>query len=161
MPFSTLSQMAVHMTSAVTTVYSILKHWTQLRMLCQHTPLHPFCNQVGGHNAIYQFMKRAVCKPLLLAFILRYLGVMLVTYQRVPKSSIAPPGRTLRPPPHKVATDRLEASSSIDQTDFNGDTIVDEDGNLDIAEAVMPEVALDACNWNIIPRWILHGGRHR
>ncbi|KIY45892.1 SAICAR synthase-like protein, partial [Fistulina hepatica ATCC 64428] len=56
-----------------------------------HIPLHPFRNQVGGHNAIYKFTKRAVCKPLvsrenlfyesveqeappLLAFIPRYLG---------------------------------------------------------------------------------------
>ncbi|OBZ76272.1 hypothetical protein A0H81_03628 [Grifola frondosa] len=59
-----------------------------------HIPLRPFRNQVGGHNAIYKFTKRAVCKPLvsrenlfyeavereappLLDFIPRYLGVML------------------------------------------------------------------------------------
>ncbi|KLO11254.1 SAICAR synthase-like protein [Schizopora paradoxa] len=69
-----------------------------------HIPLRPFRNQVGGHSAIYKFTKRAVCKPLvsrenlfyeaveceappLLEFIPRYLGVMLVTYRRVRKSS--------------------------------------------------------------------------
>ncbi|KZT62083.1 SAICAR synthase-like protein [Calocera cornea HHB12733] len=63
-------------------------------------PLRPFRNKVGGHSAIYKFTKRAVCKPLasrenvfyeavereapaLLAFIPRYLGVMLVNYRRV------------------------------------------------------------------------------
>ncbi|KAF9495757.1 SAICAR synthase-like protein [Pleurotus eryngii] len=67
-----------------------------------HIPLRPFRNQVGGHSAIYKFTKRAVCKPLvsrenlfyesvereappLLGFIPRYLGVMLVSYRRVPK----------------------------------------------------------------------------
>ncbi|KIK30743.1 hypothetical protein PISMIDRAFT_86453 [Pisolithus microcarpus 441] len=67
-----------------------------------HIPLRPFRNQVGGHSAIYKFTKRALCKPLvsrenqfyeaveqeappLLAFIPRYLGVMLVTYRRVSK----------------------------------------------------------------------------
>lgn len=67
-----------------------------------HIPLRPFRNQVGGHSAIYKFTKRAVCKPLvsrenlfyemvereappLLAYIPRYLGVMLVSYRRVPK----------------------------------------------------------------------------
>ncbi|PWZ00916.1 hypothetical protein BCV70DRAFT_230966 [Testicularia cyperi] len=60
--------------------------------------LQPFNNQVGGHNSIFQFSKRAVCKPLvgrenefyeaverehpsLLAFIPQYLGVLNVTYR--------------------------------------------------------------------------------
>ncbi|KIJ20088.1 hypothetical protein PAXINDRAFT_174597 [Paxillus involutus ATCC 200175] len=73
-----------------------------------HIPLRPFRNQVGGHNAIYKFTRRAVCKPLvsrenqfyeavereappLLGFIPRYLGVMLVTYRRVLKGGLATP----------------------------------------------------------------------
>ncbi|KDQ29064.1 hypothetical protein PLEOSDRAFT_1075892 [Pleurotus ostreatus PC15] len=80
-----------------------------------HIPLRPFRNQVGGHSAIYKFTKRAVCKPLvsrenlfyesvereappLLGFIPRYLGVMLVSYRRVPKGvagkSSGPPSPT-------------------------------------------------------------------
>lgn len=64
--------------------------------------LQPFNNQVGGHNAIFQFSKRAVCKPLvsrenqfyeaverehptLLSFIPQYLGVLNVTYRHVDK----------------------------------------------------------------------------
>ncbi|PWN18673.1 SAICAR synthase-like protein, partial [Microstroma glucosiphilum] len=55
--------------------------------------LQPFTNQVGGHNAIFRFSRRAVCKPLvsrenqfyeaverefpsLLSFIPQYLGVL-------------------------------------------------------------------------------------
>ncbi|KAG9003307.1 hypothetical protein FRB90_011202 [Tulasnella sp. 427] len=69
-------------------------------------PLEPFRNQVGGHSSIYKFTKRAVCKPLvsrenlfyeavereappLLAYIPRYLGVMLVNYRRVRRPSHA------------------------------------------------------------------------
>ncbi|SPO25004.1 related to KCS1 - potential transcription factor of the BZIP type [Ustilago trichophora] len=64
--------------------------------------LQPYHNQVGGHNSIFQFSKRAVCKPLvgrenefyeaverehpvLLAFIPQYLGVLNVTYRHVDK----------------------------------------------------------------------------
>lgn len=62
--------------------------------------LQPYHNQVGGHNSIFQFSKRAVCKPLvgrenefyeaverehpiLLSFIPQYLGVLNVTYRHV------------------------------------------------------------------------------
>ncbi|KIK61050.1 hypothetical protein GYMLUDRAFT_166854 [Collybiopsis luxurians FD-317 M1] len=72
-----------------------------------HIPLRPFRNQVGGHSAIYKFTKRAVCKPLvsrenlfyemvereappLLAYIPRYLGVMLVSYRRHQNTPPAP-----------------------------------------------------------------------
>lgn len=64
--------------------------------------LQPFDNQVGGHNSIFRFSKRAVCKPLvsrenqfyeaverehprLLSFIPQYLGVLNVTYRHVDK----------------------------------------------------------------------------
>ncbi|WVQ99083.1 hypothetical protein IAU59_006215 [Kwoniella sp. CBS 9459] len=74
-------------------------------------PLQPFNHAVGGHSSIYKFTRRAVCKPLvsrenlfyeeverlapaLLAFIPRYLGVMLVNYRRqlrVPTEGTATP----------------------------------------------------------------------
>ena len=64
--------------------------------------LQPFNNQVGGHNAIFRFSKRAVCKPLvsrenqfyeaiekehpqLLSFVPQYLGVLNVTYRHIHK----------------------------------------------------------------------------
>ncbi|KAI9507704.1 SAICAR synthase-like protein [Russula earlei] len=108
-----------------------------------HIPLRPFRNQVGGHNSIYKFTKRAVCKPLvsrenlfyeavereappLLDFIPRYLGVMLVSYRKVPKS---------------------KESSEVREGDTDGDD-----------EAELPEVILDR-NRHIIPEWMLRRTR--
>ncbi|KAF5369771.1 hypothetical protein D9758_001313 [Tetrapyrgos nigripes] len=140
-----------------------------------HIPLRPFRNQVGGHSAIYKFTKRAVCKPLvsrenlfyeavereappLLDYIPRYLGVMLVSYRRVPKSatlqlSSSPPQNTIqdaptpRPPLLKAATDQAPYLT------------VNEQVNMD-TEAELPEVVLDR-NRHIIPEWMLRGGRTR
>ncbi|KAL9602501.1 MAG: hypothetical protein Q9219_001795 [cf. Caloplaca sp. 3 TL-2023] len=64
--------------------------------------LKPYTHQVGGHNTVYKFSKRAVCKPLsnrenefyevvehqhpeLLKFLPRYIGVLNVTYRKAPK----------------------------------------------------------------------------
>ncbi|THG93087.1 hypothetical protein EW145_g8478, partial [Phellinidium pouzarii] len=95
-----------------------------------HIPLRPFRNQVGGHSAIYKFTKRAVCKPLvsrenlfyeavereapeLLEFIPRYLGVMLVNYRRVRKSS----NNQHNPPsPSSRHANSLDASRSIPES---------------------------------------------
>ncbi|GAA5856065.1 hypothetical protein JCM8547_002963 [Rhodosporidiobolus lusitaniae] len=72
-------------------------------------PLEPFRHQVGGHNHIFRFSKKAVCKPLtsrenqfyeavehssprLLAFVPQYLGVLNVTYRRAPTSASTPTG---------------------------------------------------------------------
>ncbi|KAL8965367.1 MAG: hypothetical protein Q9197_006550 [Variospora fuerteventurae] len=61
--------------------------------------LKPYNHQVGGHNTVYKFSKRAVCKPLsnrenefyeviehqhpeLLKFLPRYIGVLNVTYRK-------------------------------------------------------------------------------
>ncbi|GJN92683.1 hypothetical protein Rhopal_005718-T1 [Rhodotorula paludigena] len=70
-------------------------------------PLEPFRHQVGGHNHIFRFSKKAVCKPLtsrenqfyeaveqsgprLLGFVPQYLGVLNVTYRRAPTVTPAP-----------------------------------------------------------------------
>ncbi|KAL9003875.1 MAG: hypothetical protein Q9188_003280 [Gyalolechia gomerana] len=64
--------------------------------------LKPYTHQVGGHNTVYKFSKRAVCKPLsnrenefyeviehhhpeLLKFLPRYIGVLNVTYRKALK----------------------------------------------------------------------------
>ncbi|KAI0047318.1 SAICAR synthase-like protein [Auriscalpium vulgare] len=147
-----------------------------------HIPLRPFRNQVGGHASIYKFTKRAVCKPLvsrenifyeavereappLLDFIPRYLGVMLVSYRRVPKSndSSAKPddrGRA-RPPLHKSYTHAHPARTSKRASPgHDGDT--DREDSPD--EAELPEVILDR-NRHIVPEWMLRsataGARHR
>ncbi|KAJ6539084.1 hypothetical protein B0H19DRAFT_1177045 [Mycena capillaripes] len=141
-----------------------------------HIPLRPFRNQVGGHSAIYKFTKQAVCKPLvsrenlfyesvereappLLGYIPRYLGVMLVTYRRVPKAPASPTSthevmRPARPPYRKAATDSPAIHSgcvTIDEASQH-----DEAGDTDTDEAEMPEVVLDR-NRHIIPEWMLRG----
>ncbi|KAI0824628.1 SAICAR synthase-like protein [Trametes gibbosa] len=147
-----------------------------------HIPLRPFRNQVGGHSAIYKFTKRAVCKPLvsrenlfyeavereappLLEFIPRYLGVMLVSYRRVPKSSsVSPKMSTVgdtrsptddtkprRPVIPKAASEGLKGTGPQDDS---------PDHDTDVEEAELPEVALDF-NRHIIPQWLLRGSRHR
>ncbi|KAJ3841126.1 hypothetical protein F5878DRAFT_611175 [Lentinula raphanica] len=136
-----------------------------------HIPLRPFRNQVGGHSAIYKFTKRAVCKPLvsrenlfyemvereappLLAYIPRYLGVMLVSYRRVPKSvslqlkSASDEIKTPRPPLQKAATDHPPTNGQH------------HDGDTDTDESELPEVVLDR-NRHIIPEWMLRGSRSR
>lgn len=162
-----------------------------------HIPLRPFRNQVGGHNAIYKFTRRAVCKvcnmyrsifsgdltysiiqplvsrenlfyeavereaPPLLDFIPRYLGVMLVSYRRVPRASNGPPSSSpresherARPPLHKAASDvsRMRSVSHPPSAGAEDDT--------DVSEAELPEVALDY-NRHIIPQWLLRSGRSR
>ncbi|KAL6298743.1 hypothetical protein BKA93DRAFT_820220 [Sparassis latifolia] len=153
-----------------------------------HIPLRPFRNQVGGHSAIYKFTKRAVCKPLvsrenlfyeavereappLLDFIPRYLGVMLVSYRRVPRTSVGSPGASIqpgkdvdvaRPPIHKAASDTTKLATMVSPTNTKYSVPVphDEGGDTDTGEAELPEVALDY-NRHIIPQWLLHGRRSR
>ncbi|WFD36941.1 inositol-hexakisphosphate 5-kinase [Malassezia cuniculi] len=72
--------------------------------------LQPFENQVGGHSHIFQFSRRAVCKPLvsrenqfyeaverdappLLAFLPQYLGVLNVTYRPAAQTDSTAPRR--------------------------------------------------------------------
>ncbi|KAF7301517.1 Kinase [Mycena indigotica] len=133
-----------------------------------HIPLRPFRNQVGGHSAIYKFTKQAVCKPLvsrenlfyesvereappLLGYIPRYLGVMLVTYRRVPKAPASPPtSNNDTSTPCRVTNDRDDGVITEAEQDGHGDTDTDS--------AEMPEVALDH-NRHIIPEWLLRGRR--
>ncbi|EIW61888.1 SAICAR synthase-like protein [Trametes versicolor FP-101664 SS1] len=152
-----------------------------------HIPLRPFRNQVGGHSAIYKFTKRAVCKPLvsrenlfyeavereappLLEFIPRYLGVMLVSYRKVPKSSSVSPKMSTTEKPLSI-NDGLRARRPLlakAQSDFaksgSGDPQSESPeragGDTDVEEAELPEVALDY-NRHIIPQWLLRGSRHR
>ncbi|KAF9468876.1 hypothetical protein BDZ94DRAFT_1244814 [Collybia nuda] len=151
-----------------------------------HIPLRPFRNQVGGHSAIYKFTKQAVCKPLvsrenlfyesveheappLLGFIPRYLGVMLVSYRRVPKSSTGAKGPlaspkelslSSRPAIRHAATDTPKLSSSITMPGSKTRGPVHDSHDTDTDEAEMPEVMLDR-NRHIVPAWVLRGSRNR
>lgn len=126
-----------------------------------HIPLRPFRNQVGGHSAIYKFTRQAVCKPLvsrenlfyeavereappLLDFIPRYLGVMLVSYRRVPSSA---QGLSPTPVP-SLGTSPPNEGSSAEATDSLSES------------TELPEVFLDR-NRHIVPEWLLHGKRNR
>ncbi|KAI0688560.1 hypothetical protein BC835DRAFT_1284465 [Cytidiella melzeri] len=150
-----------------------------------HIPLRPFKNQVGGHSAIYKFTKSAVCKPLvsrenlfyeavereappLLDFIPRYLGVMLVTYRRVPRGVTVQPGsfsercqlgHLRRPRLPKSASDALPGYA-VDNGAVPGDDEEGAGGDTDNDEAEMPEVVLDR-NRHIIPEWMLRASRGR
>ncbi|GLB33522.1 putative inositol phosphokinase (IPK) family protein [Lyophyllum shimeji] len=151
-----------------------------------HIPLRPFRNQVGGHSAIYKFTKQAVCKPLvsrenlfyesvereappLLDFIPRYLGVMLVSYRRVPKggngsrkpspSSPRPSLPSSRPALRHAATDAALTPSSIPIPRRRQSSPIQGNGS-STDEAEMPEVALDR-NRHIVPEWLLRSSRNR
>ncbi|KIJ56898.1 hypothetical protein M422DRAFT_23029 [Sphaerobolus stellatus SS14] len=153
-----------------------------------HVPLKPFRNQVGGHSAIYKFTKRAVCKPLvsrenlfyeavereappLLAFIPRYLGVMLVNYRRARTSphdsngklppTPPPEGVTPRPPLVKSATAQGISRSSrklhkVESAGEWGDRRNGQGTDEEDTDTELPEVPLDR-NWHIIPEWMLRG----
>ncbi|KAG6832884.1 hypothetical protein H0H92_004768 [Tricholoma furcatifolium] len=149
-----------------------------------HIPLRPFRNQVGGHSAIYKFTRQAVCKPLvsrenlfyesveheappLLDFIPRYLGVMLVSYRRVPKGTAS---RKPSPSSHRSSSpsSRLSIGQSSSSTPKPSGIPIPpsrprsdvQDNGSDTDEAEMPEVVLDR-NRHIIPQWMLGGNRNR
>lgn len=148
-----------------------------------HIPLRPFRNQVGGHSSIYKFTKQAVCKPLvsrenlfyeavereappLLGFIPRYLGVMLVSYRRVPKDRFTSntANKTFSTTPTHLAkgsqmTLRTSSPILVSKQSSRPSVSVPSD-EADTDEAELPEVVLDR-NRHIIPEWMLKGNRHR
>lgn len=119
------------------------------------------CRQplVSRENQFYEAVEREA--PPLLGFIPRYLGVMLVTYRRVPKGASTPPTTAHPAPPTTHASipcrshweprvgRRNDASlpPSLPEEDTRGDT--------DTGEAEMPEVVLHR-NQHIVPtKWML------
>jgi inositol-hexakisphosphate kinase len=103
---------------------------------------------VSRENMFYESVEREA--PPLLGFIPRYLGVMLVSYRRVPKPLTKP-----QLPPDG-AKPKGSGPVSIPEVTLNRA----EDVPTDTDEAEMPEVALD-CNRHIIPEWLLRGDRNR
>lgn len=153
--------------------------------LTPHIPLRPFRNQVGGHSSIYKFTKRAVCKPLvshenlfyeavereappLLAYIPRYLGVMLVSYRKALKvpESVNDDAEKARPVLPKAASAfPILSSPPISTSAPNTSTITERssrslfhnaDTETDLEDAEFPEVVLDRNNQHIVPRWLLN-----
>lgn len=93
--------------------------------------------------------------PPLLGFIPRYLGVMLVSYRRVPKALTKPQGPSTDSD-KRLSTTPIDISGAI----LNDNQQYTEDLQTETDEAEMPEVALDY-NRHIIPEWLLRGGRNR
>jgi inositol-hexakisphosphate kinase len=120
---------------------------------------------VSRENLFYESVEREA--PPLLDFIPRYLGVMLVSYRRVPKSS-QPSTRslnstaTLRPSLVQTSTaDAIKPTPSRFSHKCDNSALVEESQDAtDVDDAEMPEVVLDR-NRHIIPEWMLHGGRNR
>lgn len=113
--------------------------------------LQPFHHQVGGHSHIFQFSRRAVCKPLtsrenqfyealerdhpdMLAFVPQYLGVLNVTYRSVPHQQ-------------SDATDAAKACTdeAPRRKVFEGQESMEDE---------VPEVAI-AHNRHLMPDWLV------
>ena len=113
---------------------------------------------VSRENLFYEAVEREA--PPLLDFIPRYLGVMLVSYRKVPKSkesSVKPKvNGSARPPLHKSITD--SSTLPVKQRDELLSSPVHEEAIDDDYEAELPEVILDR-NRHIIPEWMLRGTR--
>lgn len=112
--------------------------------------LQPFNHQVGGHSHIFQFSRRAVCKPLtsrenqfyealerdhpdMLAFVPQYLGVLNVTYRHI----------------YREREERERAEDATRRTVFAGQHDNDDE---------VPEVAIDQ-NQHIMPEWLVKQSR--
>ncbi|KAK0282037.1 inositol polyphosphate kinase kcs1 [Friedmanniomyces endolithicus] len=95
--------------------------------------LKPYKHQVGGHNTVYRFSRRAVCKqlnskenkfyetvekrhPELLSFMPRYIGVLNVTYRKDAKKqkSTASDAESKAP---AVKADQGDSSEALPRTD--------------------------------------------
>ncbi|KAK1021035.1 inositol polyphosphate kinase kcs1, partial [Friedmanniomyces endolithicus] len=95
--------------------------------------LKPYKHQVGGHNTVYRFSRRAVCKqlnskenkfyetvekrhPELLSFMPRYIGVLNVTYRKDAKKQKSTVSDAESKAP-AVKADQVESSEAAPQTD--------------------------------------------
>ncbi|GAA5822227.1 hypothetical protein JCM11251_006268 [Rhodosporidiobolus azoricus] len=142
-------------------------------------PLEPFRHQVGGHNHIFRFSKKAVCKPLtsrenqfyeavehssprLLAFVPQYLGVLNVSYRPAappvdaaldgeePSSAAPlPPSDQASNPPSRPAPSSRRHSSPAPVTASSSRRVFREKSDSGQPEEV-PEVTLER-NRHIIP----------
>lgn len=121
--------------------------------------LQPFHHQVGGHSHIFQFSRRAVCKPLtsrenqfyealerdhpdMLAFVPQYLGVLNVTYRPLHRAQ----GAEEAP---KDAESAAQSSSLPRRKVFEGQKDVEDE---------VPEVEIDR-NQHILPEWLVKQSR--
>lgn len=129
--------------------------------------LEPYKHQVGGHSTIFRFSKRAVCKQLnnrenefyerieqrhpdMLKFLPRYLGVLNVTFSKVPKQGLGPDAKS-----SKGATN----SSGLDQA-TTVPQIIDQPSMAQIAAAQQPRIVSHSQQIGSIPQVILDQNKH-
>lgn len=121
---------------------------------------------MSRENLFYEAVEREA--PPLLDFIPRYLGVMLVTYRRVPRGVSVQPGSLsekyqlgqLRRPPLPKSTSDVLPGYGMPNGALPGEDDEAAGGDTDDGEAEMPEVVLDR-NRHIIPEWMLRASRGR
>ncbi|KAM0513910.1 hypothetical protein ACHAPE_007265 [Trichoderma viride] len=140
-------------------------HQHQARRPLEAIELIPYKHQVGGHNTLWRFSRRAVCKQLsnrenefyetieryhrdLLPFLPRYIGVLNVTFQRKPR---------------RKSTVRKDETADKRNPDSNGNGDAEQtpstparviSQSLASSNATIPTVTFDD-NWHILPRNLL------
>ena len=121
---------------------------------------------MSRENLFYEAVEREA--PPLLDFIPRYLGVMLVSYRRVPRSVGLPPGSLpkeskmshLRRPNFRKSTPDVLSNMSKQGHEYGSGDDHYQGEETDTGEAELPEVVLDR-NRHIVPEWMLRGQRGR
>ncbi|PTB63711.1 SAICAR synthase-like protein [Trichoderma citrinoviride] len=141
------------------------EHQHHARRPLQAIELIPYKHQVGGHNTLWRFSRRAVCKQLsnrenefyetieryhrdLLPFLPRYIGVLNVTFQRKPR-------RKSTVKKDETADKRqLESNGSNEagQTTATPSRVISQ--SLSSSNVPIPTVTFDD-NWHILPRNLL------
>ncbi|EHK16123.1 uncharacterized protein TRIVIDRAFT_232485 [Trichoderma virens Gv29-8] len=140
-------------------------HQHQARRPLEAIELIPYKHQVGGHNTLWRFSRRAVCKQLsnrenefyetieryhrdLLPFLPRYIGVLNVTFQRKPrrKSTIKKDETADKRQPES------NGSNEAGQTATTPARVISQ--SLASSNIPIPTVTFDD-NWHILPRNLL------
>ncbi|KAH6608225.1 inositol hexaphosphate kinase kcs1 [Trichoderma cornu-damae] len=140
-------------------------HQHQARRPLEAIELIPYKHQVGGHNTLWRFSRRAVCKQLsnrenefyetieryhrdLLPFLPRYIGVLNVTFQKKPRRK-----STIR---KDEMVDKRQLGSNggseAGQTTANHARVISQ--SLAGSSIPIPTVTFDD-NWHILPRNLL------
>ncbi|KAK1239360.1 hypothetical protein MKX07_008848 [Trichoderma sp. CBMAI-0711] len=141
------------------------EHQHQARRPLQAIELIPYKHQVGGHNTLWRFSRRAVCKQLsnrenefyetieryhrdLLPFLPRYIGVLNVTFQRKPrrKSTVKKDETADKRQPES------NGSNEAGQATAAPSRVISQ--SLSSSNAPIPTVTFDD-NWHILPRNLL------
>jgi inositol-hexakisphosphate kinase len=107
---------------------------------------------VSRENLFYESVEREA--PPLLSFIPRYLGVMLVTYRRVPKAALPSSHNATSAPTSPQRKSSPTDAPTISRPPLATHSSLAEEYE---DETEMPEVVLDR-NRHIVPSWLLCGG---